>query len=506
LKGKKDNTLKIKKDLENKLSDIDSSIDKGKASSATLEERLDILNNSISLEKMESIELAQKAKVKWSIEGDENSKFYHDIINKHRNNLAIRGIIVYEEWIEDPNAVKNEFLSHFRTRFDSPCVDRIILDMDFCNKLSSEQAQDLERMFSKEEIKGAVRDCELDKSPGLDGFTFGFYRRFRSLFEDEVVEAVNHFFNNGFCPKGGNSSFIALIPKTHGAKMVKDFRPISRIGSLYKIIAELLANRLVTILDGLVNEVQSAFIANRQILDGPFILNELKGGLGVSSFYALNRALIFKRVWRFHTQSNSLWAKAIKAFHGHDGKLGNLNKSSFSSNWIDIINALRLLNNKGIDLLGFIKKKVGNGVNTLFWEESWKGDVAFKNLFPRIYALETDKSITVADKMAQPTLSSSFRRNPRSGSEQFQMALLLSQMEGFILPNMIDRWYWSYSGDREYSVSSARNLIDDKTLGMVGSKTQWCKYVPIKVNILSWRIKLNNLRTRLNLSRRDGGM
>nr|GEW19675.1 hypothetical protein [Tanacetum cinerariifolium] len=37
---------------------------------------------------------------------------------------------------------------------------------------------------------------------------------------------------------------------------------------------------------------------------------------------------------------------------------------------------------------------------------------------------------------------------------------------------------------------------------MVSSKTQWCKFVPIKVNILSWRIKLNNLHTRLNLSRR----
>ncbi|GJT55584.1 RNA-directed DNA polymerase, eukaryota [Tanacetum coccineum] len=74
---------------------------------------------------------------------------------------------------------------------------------------------------------------------------------------------------------GINSSFIALILKSQGANMVKDFRPISLIGSIYKIIAKLLVNRLVTVLDGLVNEVQSAFIANCQILDGPFILNEL---------------------------------------------------------------------------------------------------------------------------------------------------------------------------------------------------------------------------------------
>ncbi|GJT34263.1 RNA-directed DNA polymerase, eukaryota [Tanacetum coccineum] len=214
-----------------------------RASSSThIEDRLDIMNHLSSLDNTESIELAQKAKVKWSIKGDENSKKFHGIINKRHNNLVIRGTIIDGEWIEDPNVVKNEFLSHFQSRFEAPCANRLVLDMVFPNRLSPEQAQDLERVFVKEEIKEAVWDCGLDKSPS---------------------------------PDGGNSSFIALIPKFQGDKMVNDYRPISLISSLYKIITKLLANRLVTVIDGLVNEVQSAFIANRQILDGPFILNEI---------------------------------------------------------------------------------------------------------------------------------------------------------------------------------------------------------------------------------------
>nr|GEZ76966.1 RNA-directed DNA polymerase, eukaryota [Tanacetum cinerariifolium] len=67
---------------------------------------------------------------------------------------------------------------------------------------------------------------------------------------------------------------------------------------------------------------------------------------------------------------------------------------------------------------------------------------------------------------------------------------------------MHDRWRWSLSGDGEFSVASVRNLIDDRSLAEVGAKTRWIKYVPIKVNILAWRIKLNNLPSRLNLSRR----
>ncbi|GKF57332.1 RNA-directed DNA polymerase, eukaryota, reverse transcriptase zinc-binding domain protein, partial [Tanacetum coccineum] len=79
----------------------------------------------------------------------------------------------------------------------------------------------------------------------------------------------------GEIPNGCNSNFIALIPKILDANMVKDFRPIGLIGSLYKIIAKILANRLVGVLGDLVNKVQSAFVADRQIIDGPFILDEV---------------------------------------------------------------------------------------------------------------------------------------------------------------------------------------------------------------------------------------
>ncbi|GJZ89687.1 hypothetical protein Tco_0661469 [Tanacetum coccineum] len=152
---------------------------------------------------------------------------------------------------------------------------RLHIDAEFPNKLSFEQQTDLEINITRDEIKKAVWDCGVDKSPGPDGFSFGFFRRYWSLLENDVVEAVLYFFNYEKFSKGGNFSFIALIPKTSDAKMVKDFRQITLIGSLYKIIAKILANRIVTVLGDIVDDVQSAFVANGQILDGPFILNEL---------------------------------------------------------------------------------------------------------------------------------------------------------------------------------------------------------------------------------------
>ncbi|GKE24607.1 RNA-directed DNA polymerase, eukaryota, reverse transcriptase zinc-binding domain protein [Tanacetum coccineum] len=189
--------------------------------------------------------------------------------------LAIRGILVDGIWIDSPFLVKREFLNHFKKRFEYPQESRLHLKLNFQKTVTSDQLTDLECEVSKDEIKRVVWDCGTDKSPGHDGFTFGFYRRYWNILESDVVDDVTSFFHHGQFPKGNNSSFIALILKTRDANMVKDFRPISLIGSMYKIIAKILANRFVLVLGDLVNEVQSAFIADRQILDCPFILNEI---------------------------------------------------------------------------------------------------------------------------------------------------------------------------------------------------------------------------------------
>nr|GEV42949.1 RNA-directed DNA polymerase, eukaryota [Tanacetum cinerariifolium] len=196
-----------KKELET----VDAKIDEGKGDVEDIRTRREIINSLKRYDKLEAMEIAQKAKIKWAVEGDENSRFYHDSLDK----------------------VKREFLDHFTKRFSNPGEREASLFMDFPKQLNDDQQKELE-------------SC--------------------------------------------NSLFIALIPKIPDANLVKDFRPISLIGSIYKIIAKVLTNRLVRVLGEIVNEVQSAFIADRQILDGPFILNEVIKWCKVKK----KQALIFK--------------------------------------------------------------------------------------------------------------------------------------------------------------------------------------------------------------------
>ncbi|GJZ41695.1 RNA-directed DNA polymerase, eukaryota [Tanacetum coccineum] len=148
------------------------------------------------------LDLAQKAKVRWAIEGDENSKYFHGIINKKRSQLAIRGVLIDGDWIDEPCKVKNEFLMHFANRFESPSGPCIDIDCHLFKKLSSEQVDDLECDVTFDEIKKAVWDCGTNKSPEWDFLdiilrNFGFGIKWRGWIQGCLSSAMGSILVNG---------------------------------------------------------------------------------------------------------------------------------------------------------------------------------------------------------------------------------------------------------------------------------------------------------------------
>ncbi|GJU79479.1 putative RNA-directed DNA polymerase, eukaryota, reverse transcriptase zinc-binding domain protein [Tanacetum coccineum] len=226
------------------------------------------------IDRKDASDIAQKVKVKWALEGDENTSFFHSMLKKNQRQFAIKGILHNGFWIENPGEVKSEFLNHFRNRLScSNSYHPSVGDVHF-NQITEDQCKFLECDVTNEEIRKAVWDCGVDRAPGPDGFTFKIFKTYWEVNQSDVVKFVREFFQSARFPKGCNSSFIALIPKVGDAKFVSDFRPISLIGCQYKIIGKILANRLSMVVGTCVSPVQSTFIKGRNILDGPLILNE----------------------------------------------------------------------------------------------------------------------------------------------------------------------------------------------------------------------------------------
>lgn len=80
---------------------------------------------------------------------------------------------------------------------------------------------------------------------------------------------------NGRMVKGTNCSFMVFIPKKRNLTKVSNYRTISLIGCIYKLISKVIANRFKKVIGPVISESQSAFISDRQILDVILLTNEI---------------------------------------------------------------------------------------------------------------------------------------------------------------------------------------------------------------------------------------
>jgi hypothetical protein len=83
-----------------------------------------------------------------------------------------------------------------------------------------------------------------DKAPGCDGIPTEFFQEFMNEVSPTLLQVLSAMLRNGETSELINKGFIILIPKSGNQAIIGNWRPITLLGSLYKILAKTLARRL----------------------------------------------------------------------------------------------------------------------------------------------------------------------------------------------------------------------------------------------------------------------
>ena len=104
------------------------------------------------------------------------------------------------------------------------------------------------------------------KSPGNDGFTVEFFKFFWRDLGVYILRSINYAYENGLLSVTQKQGIVTCLPKPNKPRhLLKNWRPISLLNVIYKIMSSAIANRLKNVLNNIIYQDQKGFISGRYI-------------------------------------------------------------------------------------------------------------------------------------------------------------------------------------------------------------------------------------------------
>ncbi|XP_074292460.1 uncharacterized protein LOC141619333 [Silene latifolia] len=234
-----------------------------------LQQELDLAHDLKDLITARDSFLIQKAKVKWSLEGDLNTSYFHHSIKKR---VMMNKVFQIEDkdgiMCTDGDAIQNAFLVYYQellgTHNTTAAININVVRQGQC--YTEAHWLLMSSHVTTEEVKKCLFSIPASKSPGPDGYSSQFYRDAWDIVGTEICEAVINFFDTGKLLTQINATVITLIPIIDRPASVKHYRPISCCNVLYKVISKLLCSRLALVLPDLICKTRAAFVKGRSIM------------------------------------------------------------------------------------------------------------------------------------------------------------------------------------------------------------------------------------------------
>nr|GEV96970.1 G-type lectin S-receptor-like serine/threonine-protein kinase At4g27290 isoform X1 [Tanacetum cinerariifolium] len=283
---------------------------------------------------------------------------------------------------------------------------------------------------------------------------------------------INGFLDSGFSSVLVNGSPTKEFKVQNGLRQGDPLSPFLFILAVEALHISLQVAKERNIFEGVEVGHNKIDISHLQFADdalimGKWSLENAKNRCRILSLQALNIAMLIKWWWRFNYETNSLWKNAILSIYGVRGGLGLEAQPQcrlMSTPWNSIIGLRESLLCLNINLDSVFVRKVCNEAFVKFWEETWYGNAPFKDVYPRLYALESSKSCNINERcnnsLGPLSCSWAWRRPPRSGIEMEQFLSLTNLLLTFDIASCPDSWICSTENNKPYRVSAMRKIIE----------------------------------------------
>lgn len=255
---------------------------------ANAERELECIRKWEIFSKAEERFLMQKSAVTWLDLGDTSTTYYHRLVSIRRSANHIHYLMdAAGGKIEDQAGIEQHCVKYFSDllggQIGQTMFEQSDIDLLFDFNCSQADEEDFCKDFTATEIREAFFSLPNNKASGPDGFSSEFFKTCWSIIGPEVTEAVMEFFSSESILKQWNATTLVLIPKITNASTAADFRPISCLNTVYKVISKLLAQRLKSILPKIISQSQSAFMPGRLLAENVLLATDLVQGYNTAN-------------------------------------------------------------------------------------------------------------------------------------------------------------------------------------------------------------------------------
>jgi hypothetical protein len=112
------------------------------------------------------------------------------------------------------------------------------------SKLTGTEREFFDRPITINELDKAILNLSEKSAGGLDGISTKFLKKYWVYIRLSLFRYTTYCFESGNLTQSFNSAGIKLIPKKGDLSKIKNWRPISLLNSVFKIISKAVDNRL----------------------------------------------------------------------------------------------------------------------------------------------------------------------------------------------------------------------------------------------------------------------